>query len=130
MSKRQYTIRKYQARISKAEFQRSQRLGRTINSLKMSFANCIRGFCNVVSEFMRLILFFVTMIFMMVSIYLFAKSFQARFAYNTIEISSTDSCFIVIQALAIYLIALSILGIHATFFSPDNSLLWVSLSAS
>lgn len=75
---------------------------------------------------MRLVLFFVSIVLMLLSVLLFVGSFQGKYTYNLIEITSADPCFIVVLALAIYLVALSVLGIHATFFRYGSSMEWVS----
>lgn len=92
----------------------------------MSIEFCLRGCSKFVSEFMRVILLFASIVLMLISMLLFVKSFQGKYTYNTIEISSADACFIVVLALAIYLVALSVLGMHATFFRYGNSMEWVS----
>lgn len=95
---------------------------------KMAVGGCLSAVCRFISDFMRLILFFVSIVFMMLSVFLFAKSFQGKDTFDAIQVANANSCFLVILALATYLIALSVFGIHATFFRHGMMIEWVSTS--
>lgn len=92
----------------------------------MSFECLFRMIGKLISESVRFILFFASLLFMLASVVMLLYSSQIRSIYGLIQINDIESSFIAIIALAIYLVGLSAVGIHGTFFRSKSSIEWVS----
>lgn len=91
-----------------------------------SLTGVAKFFCKLISESVRFILFFASIVFLVLSLWLLFISAENRYAYSVINLEPCDYYFIAIKAMAIYLIVLSLFGIHGSFFRNETSMNLVS----
>lgn len=87
-----------------------------------------RLLASIISESVRFILFFASLAFLLVSVFLLLLSSQSQYIYSLLEVSDATASLTVVIVLAIYLICLSLGGVYGTFFRSKTSMEMVSCS--
>lgn len=96
----------------------------------MSFEGFCRTLGKIISEFARFILFFKSILFLVISLILLAFLYQSKKNIDYVQLTGMDSGLLALEILGIYLVCLAIYGVCASFFASKDSIKWFAVLAS
>lgn len=92
----------------------------------MSFEAVCRGIGQFVSDFLRIILFFASLVFLVISGVMLYGVSMANTAISQLKVDELNKSILVFKVLAIYLIVLAIVGVVGSFYASKTYMKCVS----
>lgn len=92
----------------------------------MSFEEVCRGIGQFISDFLRIILFFASLLFLVISGIMLYGTYMVSTAVGQLHVDELNKSVLVFKVLAIYLVVLAVIGVIGSFYASKTYMKCVS----